>query len=49
MYRPPGNNEKLAVERYDNLISKCLEACKKVIIGTDHNMNLLKIENMKKI
>ncbi len=44
IYRPPGTNATKSVEYYENMLDK-LKHEKQVILGTDSNFNLLRIED----
>ena len=46
IYRVPNSNINQSIERYDEIFSKTKDA-KNVIIGTDQNFDLLKIESHK--
>ena len=43
IYRVPGTNERDFINYYDSIISKIRDEAKKIIIGTDQNMDYLKI------
>ena len=43
IYRTPNSNKNISINRFDLLINKCLEISKNIIIGTDQNMDYLKI------
>lgn len=45
VYRVPGTNEKDFIEKYETLICKIRQEKKKIIIGTDQNLDYLKIDN----
>ena len=49
VYRPPISNINLSIERFDDLITKCMNINKNVIIVMDHNYNLLQIRENNKI
>jgi len=44
IYRTPGSNAKSSLEHFENIISK-LKGNRQVLIGTDSNYDLLKMEN----
>ena len=48
IYRVPNSNINQSIERYDEIFSKIKDA-KNVIIGTDQNFDLLKIESHKQV
>ena len=43
VYRVPGTNEKQFLEYYETIVSKVRQEKKKIIIGTDQNLDYLKI------
>ena len=45
IYRPPNSNINQFIERYSNLIMKITDEKKEFIIGSDHNLDLIKYEN----
>ena len=47
LYRPPNNNPQLFLEYYDELCKSIKSGYKNVIIGLDHNLNLLNHHNHK--
>ncbi len=49
IYRPPNTNEKSSIERYDRVQSKISSANNEVIIGTDQNIDYMKINQNKNV
>lgn len=47
VYRIPNTNENKSVERYNTVISKIMKTKLNVVIGTDQNMDLLKLDTHK--
>lgn len=43
VYRIPGTNEKEFIEKYESILLKIRQEHKKIIIGTDQNLDLLKL------
>ena len=43
LYRPPNTSETKFLNSYSELLNKCkLESNKEIILGLDHNLDLLK-------
>jgi len=47
VYRIPNTNENKSVERYNTIINKIMNTKLNVVIGTDQNMDLLKLDTHK--
>ena len=45
VYRVPGTNENEFIEKYESIVSKIRAEKKKAIIGTDQNLDYLKINS----
>ena len=45
IYHIPNTNVTSSIQRYEPIINKIQSSCKQIIIGTDQNVDYLKIDN----
>ena len=49
IYRVPNTNERISIERYDEFVTKLCQTKMDIIIGTDQNVDLMKLHTNRNV